>query len=65
MISSCWKIKQTLYSTPCFTADALFYYYLFRNENHFVEQGSEFSDEDTPFDGIAQVDRHVSYTKSL
>ena len=43
MISSCWKIKQTLYSTPCFTADALFYYYLFRNENQFVEQGSEFS----------------------
>ena len=32
---------------------------------YFVEQGSEFSDDDTPFDGIAQVDRHVSYTKSL
>ena len=32
---------------------------------YFVEQGSEYSDEDTPFDGIAQVDRHVSYTKSL
>ena len=24
-----------------------------------------FNDEDMPFDGIAQVDRHVSYTKSL